>query len=103
MVKRCLYVWCKLNSWKKLYIYIFEVETEYLDELHYLHNGYPSAPEKLAMSNYCKKLADKYGINVGDVNKLVPNLGNESNYIVHYRNFSCIYYLKRNWLKSTKF
>ena len=48
------------------------------------------------MSNYCKKLADKYGINVGDVNKLVPNLGNESNYIVHYRNFSCIYYLKRN-------
>ena len=33
-----------------------------------------------------KKFPDEYGIKVGDVKKLVPNLGNENKYIVHYRN-----------------
>ena len=56
-----------------------------------LHNGYPLAPEKLAvpsdmLSKYCKKIADKYGIKVGDVKKLIANLGNKTNYVVHYRN-----------------
>ena len=37
------------------------------------------------LSKYCKQIADKYGINVGDV-KLIPNLGNKTNYVVHYRN-----------------
>ena len=37
------------------------------------------------LSNYCKKTADKYEIKVGD-KKLIPNLGNKTNYIVHYRN-----------------
>ena len=37
---------------------IIEVDFEYPDELHYLHNNYPFAPEKLAilydmLSNYC--------------------------------------------------
>ena len=31
-------------------------------------------------------IADKYGIKVGDVKKIVPNLGNKSNYIPHYKN-----------------
>ena len=71
--------------------YILEVDLEYSDELHYLQNDYPLPSEKLAisydtLSNYCKKIADKYGIKVGDVKKLVPNLGNKSNYILHYRN-----------------
>ena len=35
---------------------------------------------------YCKKIADKYEIKVGDVKKLIPNLGNKTNYVVHYRN-----------------
>ena len=26
---------------------------------------------------YCKKIADKYGIKVDDVKKLIPNLGNK--------------------------
>ena len=42
------------------------------------HNDYPSAPEKLAipcdkLSDYCQKIADKYGIKVSDVKKLIPN------------------------------
>ena len=56
-----------------------------------MHNDYPLAPEKLTVSSdmlskYCKKFADKYEINVGDVKKLIQNLGNKINYVVHYRN-----------------
>ena len=71
--------------------YFLEIDLEYPDELHELHNDYPLAPEKLAVSSdmlskYCKKIADKYEIKVGDVKKLIPNLGNKTNYVVHYRN-----------------
>ena len=71
--------------------YFLEVDLEYPDELHELHNDYPLAPEKLAVSSdmlskYCKKIADKYEIKVGDVKKLIPNLGSKSNYVVHCRN-----------------
>ena len=38
------------------------------------------------MSNYCSNTADKYGIKIGAINKLVPNLGNKSKYVLHYRN-----------------
>ena len=38
------------------------------------------------LSNYCFSIANEYGIKIGGVNKLVPNLGNKSKYIVHYRN-----------------
>ena len=71
--------------------YFLEVDLEYPDELHELHNDYPLAPEKRAvssdmLSNYCKKIADKYEIKFGDAKKLIPNLGNKINYVVHYRN-----------------
>ena len=71
--------------------YFLEVDLEYPDELHELHNDYPLAPEKLAVSSdmlskYCKKIADKYEIKVGDVKKIIPNLGNKTNYVFHYRN-----------------
>ena len=33
-----------------------------------------------------KKIADKYRIEVGDVKKLIPNLGEKTNYVAHYRN-----------------
>ena len=38
------------------------------------------------LSKSSKKIADKYEIKVGDVKKLIPNLGNKTNYVVHYRN-----------------
>ena len=75
--------------------YILNVDLEYPDKLHELHNDYPLAPENdysLApvfsdmLSKYCKKIADKYEIKVGDLKKLIPNLGNKTNYVVHSRN-----------------
>ena len=70
--------------------YILEVDLEYLDKLHELHNDYPLALEKLAipyemLSNYCKKIVDKYRIKVGNVKKLVPNLGHKTNYVKKLR------------------
>ena len=45
------------------------------------------------LSKYCKKIADKYEIKVGDVKKLIPNLGNKTNYVVHYRNLQLYLFL----------
>ena len=71
--------------------YLLEVDLEYSDKLHELYNDYSLAPEKLAVSSdmlskCCKKIADKYEKKVGDVKKLIPNLGNKTNHLVHYRN-----------------
>ena len=71
--------------------YFLEVDHEHPDELHELHNDFPLAPETRAVSSnvlskYCKEIDDKYEIKVGDVKKLISNLGNKTNYIVHYRN-----------------
>ena len=71
--------------------YFLEVDLEYPDKLHKLHNDCPLAPEKLAVSSdilsqYCIEIADRYKIKVGDVKKLIPNLGNKTKYVLHYRN-----------------
>ena len=68
-----------------------EVDLDYPNKLHDLHNDYPLAPEKLAVTNdmlskYCKEITDRYNIKVGDVKKLIPNLGNKTKYVLHYRN-----------------
>ena len=47
--------------------YILEADLEYPDKLHVLHNDYPLAPEKLAitydmLSDFCKEIADEYEI-----------------------------------------
>ena len=31
-------------------------------------------------------IANEYGIKIGGVNKLIPNLDNKSKYVLHYRN-----------------
>ena len=56
-----------------------------------MRNDYLLTPEKLAvpynsMSNYCKKIVDEYGIKVDNIKKLIPNLGNKTNYVVSCRN-----------------
>ena len=38
------------------------------------------------LSKYCSNIANKYEIKIDGVNKLVPNLGNKSKYVVQYRN-----------------
>ena len=52
--------------------YLLDVDLEYSVELHELRNDYPLALEKLAVSShilskYCKNIADKYEIKIGDV------------------------------------
>ena len=79
--------------------YILEVDLEYPDELHELHDNYPLAPEKCAvfddmLSRYCKKIADECEIKVGNVKKLIPNLGNKTSYVVHYKNLQLYLSLK---------
>ena len=76
--------------------------------MHTFHNDYPLAPEKLAipydiLSNYCKKIADEHRIKVGDVKKLIPNLGNKTNYVLHYRDLQLYLSLGMELIKIQKF
>ena len=71
--------------------FIAEVDFEYPEELHDLHNDYPLAAEKVKvtedmLSDYCKQIAEKYGISIGLVYKLIPTLGKKEKYVLHYRN-----------------
>ena len=70
---------------------ILEVDLEYPQELHDMHNDYPVCPEKVKVSNdmlssYCKKIAEKYKISIGLVSKLIPTLRDKKEYVLHYRN-----------------
>ena len=38
------------------------------------------------LSTYCKNIADEYDIKVSNVKKLIPNLGNKTKFVLHYRN-----------------
>ena len=73
----------ELETWE-LHSCILEVDLEYPKELHDLHNDYPLAPEQ---------------IKVNKVEKLIPNLWNKKNYIIHYENLK--QYLKLG-LKLTR-
>ena len=70
---------------------ILEVDLEYPEELHDLHNDYPLGPEKVRVSHdmlseYCKNISEKYNISTGLVSKLIPTLGKKEKYVLHYRN-----------------
>ena len=51
---------------------ILEVDLEYPENLHDLHNDYPFCPEKVECKN--------------KVEKLIPNLRSKTKYIIHYKN-----------------
>ena len=77
---------------------------EYPNELHELHNDYPLATENLAassdmLSKYCREIADKDEIKVNDVKNLIPNSGNKTKYVLHYRNIQLYLSLR---MKLTK-
>ena len=70
---------------------LLEVDLDYPQELHDLHNDYPLAPEKLKvnknmLSDYCQKISEKFNISSGQVHKLVTTLGKKEKYVLHYRN-----------------
>ena len=73
--------------------YVLQVDMDYPDSLHDLHNDYPMAPEKIAidddmLSPYAKAFNHKGKPPV----KLVPNLMPKTNYVLHLRNLQL--YLK---------
>ncbi|XP_065650958.1 uncharacterized protein LOC136079164 [Hydra vulgaris] len=73
----------EIENWKSIPC-ILEVDLDYPEHLHDEHNDYPLAPERL---------------NIDKVEKLVPNLNNKKNYIVHYENLKLY---ERLGLKITK-
>ena len=60
----------ELDEWKHLSC-ILEVDLEYAEHLHNFHNDYPLVPER---------------VKIGIVEKLISNLNNKTNYVVHYEN-----------------
>ena len=71
--------------------YFLEVDLEYSQELHDLHNDYPLAPEKMRidpemLSPYQQALKEDLQYKPAKVEKLVPNLWNKTKYVIHYRN-----------------
>ena len=68
---------------------ILEVDLEYPAELHESHNDYPLAPERLKvkeewLSRYQANLLEDD--NILNTEKLVPNLMDKTEYVLHYRN-----------------
>ena len=83
---------------------ILEVDLEYPEGLHNLHNDYPLGPEKVKVTNdmlsdYCKNVSEKYNISTGLVSKLIPTLEKKEKYVLHYKNLQLYIYLG---LKVTK-
>ena len=58
----------ELKNWKSMPC-ILEVSLTYPEKLHDLHNDYPLAPERLT---------------VNKVEKLIPNLNDKKNYVIHH-------------------
>ena len=54
------------------------------------------------VSKYCKEIAGEYKIKVGDVKKLIPNIGNITKYVLHYRNLQSYLSLRMKLTKVHK-
>ena len=71
--------------------HIYEVDLEYPEELHDLHNDYPCAAEKIKvtddmLSDYCREIKNKFKICSGNVHKLITTLNDKKNYVLHEEN-----------------
>ena len=103
--------WVKLNnkvinrilnkSINSLHDYFLEVDLEVPEELHNEHNDLLLAPEKITvteeiLSPIQLEIKNEYDTEVGSTNKLIPNLLQKKNYVVHYRNLQ--YYLSKGWI-----
>ena len=73
----------ELENWKN-HACILEVDLEYPRSLHDLHSDYPLAPEQIEVNN---------------VKKLIPNLGNKEKYILHFENLKQYLSLGLNLIK----
>jgi hypothetical protein len=70
--------------------YMLEVDLKYPEHLHDAHSDYPLAPERKLvksemLSEFQKALKTKLDISDDTTEKLVPNLGDKTKYICHYR------------------
>ena len=75
--------------------YVLEVDLEYPQESHDIHNDYPLAPKKFNiskewLSDYSLKIANVHNITTETVKKLVPNVMNKNNYVIRYRNLQTV-------------
>jgi hypothetical protein len=73
------------------YGYILEVDLKYPYYLHDEHNDYPLAVERVQMTSEMlsptsKVMLDTLQVKYVKCEKLVPNLSNKKQYVVHYRN-----------------
>ena len=71
--------------------YILECDLDYPIELHDSHSDYPLAAETMIvedefLSKYSKNLKTELKIRGKPMGKLIPNLRNKRNYVLHYRN-----------------
>ena len=68
----------ELHTWNKTPCFL-EVDLQYPEKLHDLHNDYPLCPERVKCKN--------------NVEKLIPNLRDKKKYVLHYKNLiQCIRY-----------
>ena len=56
-----------------------------------MHNDYPLAAEKInvrddMLSDYCKKIKNRFKISSGKVTKLIPTLHHREKYVLHEEN-----------------
>ena len=123
------YKWENVEQWNKERImnitdedergYIFEVDLEYPKDIHDKHNLYPLCPERKRvktewLSKYQNEIKSKLKINDDHVDKLITDLTNKNNYILHYKNLQlciqlgmklnkihkCLSYKSEAWLKD---
>ena len=68
----------ELHTWNKTPCFL-EVDLQYPEKLHDLHNDYSLCPERVKCKN--------------NVEKLIPNLRDKKKYVLHYKNLiQCIRY-----------